>query len=106
MLKKVLEVGLIVLVPKLIDELYEGGKTLLFGEDNLNEKRKIDRSVVTPVMREWIVREYSVYKETGILSDGTKIENIDALVQYLNSELSINKSRSTYTRMWRTQNND
>jgi hypothetical protein len=110
MIKKILAVGLIHIVPRILDEavkatpkiadsVYEFGTELLFGKDK-SVKRKQDNTRLSPAAKEEIRDQYLCMKDCRSLIDGTPCNTQQQLTDLLNAKYGLKKSRATYARIW------
>lgn len=106
MLKTLLFAALTPTVIKLVGDGYDWVKEQFSDEEPIPDKpevkvRKVyDMTPVSLQMRSRIKREYASYVSSKSALDGTKINNLDILTTYLNKRYKLNKSRTTYTKIW------
>lgn len=92
-----------IFTPTLIKAVSEGYDWMCeaFGcEDELEAKRP-DRTILNAGMRKRINAEYRFYLKNRTTVNGLKLHNLQDLTNYLNDELGLNKSKSTYANVWR-----
>ena len=104
-MKKILTVGLVALAPKLLEDAYDYGCSLLFGENETEyeitpaTRRKADRTELSPALLEEIQDDIKLYKHYSQVDHGITLRSYAALVVYLNEKHNLNKSYAQYKRI-------
>lgn len=62
-----------------------------------------DRTKFSLIQIDFIHREYNHYMQTGRTTDNASLINLTGLVKYLNKHLKVNKSYSTYAKIWKNK---